>query len=219
MYAAQAAAKLMGVECYTYDEGRRGFEFIGREELIELATETMMYLFRQIEAIYKQSLPKGMTQRERAEFRKTFKAACALRVLDRAIEVMRDIRTNERAAQAATGHNALVVAGYYQMLREEIREFERLEYAPSPEQIEREKEYHLQRFERAQDEAAREDTERRADPQGWRERDREYERWRKRQERNDARRTGPRERQMPRGSGTGAGWAAGDRVKLRKEVE
>jgi hypothetical protein len=134
MYCAQAAADLMGVRFYVYNDGKRGFEFIGREELVASAEQMMFWLFRQVEAIYKESLPKGLSQRERAEFRKTFKAACALRVRQRALALMRDLKTNSAAATIATGHNALVVAGYFDTLKEEIADFERNRYKASPEQ-------------------------------------------------------------------------------------
>ncbi len=210
-YAAHAAAALMGIRCYTYDNGKNGFEFTGRDDLIESASDVMLWLLSQIDMIYRGHLAKGLSQRDRAEFRKTFKPACARRVYERAALLMHEMKTNERAAQKATGHNALVVAGYFETLKEEIREFDRIE-AKKWELTPEEKAEHARR------EAARE-----ARHQQWRldnpkeaaaqdRRDaREQRRWENRKP--------PKERQMPKGSGSKVGYQAGDRVKLRKEVE
>src|SRR3546814_8288673 len=60
--AAQAAAELYGCEVYTYSGGKGGLFFIGREENVALTEQTMFWLMRQVELLYKQNLPKGMTQ-------------------------------------------------------------------------------------------------------------------------------------------------------------
>lgn len=207
IYAAHAAATLMGVRFYVYDEGRRGFEFVGRDDLIEMAEQLMFFLMRQVEEIYKSSLPKGLSKRDRAEFRRTFKPACALRAKKRAEEVMRELKTNERTAQAATGHNALVVAGYYDTLKSEIDEYENERYKPSPEAVAREMERKAREaaWREANPEAAA-----RADAQAAK----DQAAWAKRQ----AKLKGRREREMPQGSGTRAGYDAGVHVKLNKEV-
>lgn len=206
--AFQAAAELYGCELYAYSGGKGGVFFIGREENVELAEQTAFWLMRQVELLYKQSLPKGMTQSARAEFRRTFKAACAHRVYQRAVVLMREMRMNQHAAQEATGQNALVVQGYFEQLRKENADF----FKPTPEaqaRIEqRRQEYEAmeQRRRDAMTPAERE------------EEDREIERQRKKEARAAARRKGPRARTLPTGSGTSAGYAAGDRVQLRKEV-
>jgi hypothetical protein len=212
IYAAQAAAIMMGVRFYVYDEGRRGFEFVGRDDLIEMAEQLMFFLMRQVEEIYKASLPKGLSKRDRAEFRRTFKPACSLRVKQRAAEAMRDLKTNEGAAKAATGHNALVVAGYYDTLKQEIDEYEAQRYAPTPEQVERAAKLEAERKER-------EKKWREENPEAAARADKEAERDRKRWERQAARRKGRREREMPQGSGTRAGYDAGAYVKLNREVK
>lgn len=139
--AAQAAAELYGCEIYAYDRGKSGIFFVGREENIESAETTMFWLMRQVELLYKQNLPRGLTQSARAE---------------------------ERSKRLA--------------LQEEQRRA-----AMTPAQREAE--------------------------------DKEAERQRKKWERQAARRKGPRARTLPTGNGTSAGFAAGDSVKLRKEVE
>jgi len=218
VFCAQAAAELSGVACHVKDLGRRGFEFIGRPENIDSAEQLMFWLFRQVEEIYKAALPKGLNQRERAEFRRTFKAACAQRVLERACRVMRDMVRKESSVNT-TGHNALVVAGHFLTLKQEIDDEL---YGTAEERAARAKQWEEVMAKRK----AEHDAWRAANPVEAAKRDeeerKENERWHKQQERNAKRRKGDgfgRERSMPKGSGTAAGYRAGDAVKLRKEVD
>lgn len=199
--SAQAAAALYGCDLYLYDGGKQGLLFVGRDENIEMAEQTMFWLMRQVELLYKQSLPRGMTQSARAEFRRTFKAACAHRVYQRALELMRELKSNEQAAQAATGQNALVVQGYFEQLRRENQAV----WDPTPEQKARAAEY------------ARLEEERRnaLSPEARAREDKEREKALKRA----MKRKGPRARTLPMGNGTMAGRAAGDSVKLRREMK
>lgn len=206
--AFQAAGELYGCEVYAYSGGKGGCFFIGREENVELAEQTAFWLMRQVELLYKQNLPKGLSQTVRAQYRKTFKAACAHRVYQRAISLMRDMRMNNAAAQSATGQNALVVQGYFETLRKENDAY----WEMTPEQKARAAESQRLRDER---EAARRNA---LTPAQREAEDRELERERKKQERANARRKGPRARTLPTGIGTNAGYAAGDRVQLRKEI-
>lgn len=207
--AAQAAGELYGVECNVWNLGAGGIMFVGREELIELAEQTMFWLMGQVEHLYKQALPKGLTQSQRAEFRKTFKAACALRTWQRAEALMRQMRRDQATAQAATGQNALVVQGYFDQLKEEQNEFwnERFEITPEQQaridaqnQAEEDRRNALTPTERA-----KEDKKKAAEQA--------------REERKAAKRKGRRERQIPMGSGTNLGYEAGNRIQLRKEIK
>lgn len=205
--AAAAAAELFGIECNVYNLGARGIQFVGREELIEMAEHTMFWLFRQIEELYKRSLPKGMSQRERGEFRKTFKAACAQRTLERARQLMREMKYTDVHAQAATGQNAIVVAGHFEQLQSEVNEYWEGIFGKSAERVaarlaamtpEQREAYEKQQAEYAKEQAKLD----------------------KARERRRAKGVGPREgRSIPTGNGTRAGYQAGDEVKLRKEVE
>lgn len=207
--AFQAAAELYGCELYAYNQGKSGLFFVGREENIELAEQTAFWLMRQVELLYKQNLPRGLSQAVRAQYRKTFKAACAHRVYQRAVELMKQMRTNQEAAQRATGQNALVVQGYFDQLRKENADF----WKPTPEQ-----EARYQQL--ADDRRRREEARRAAMTQGERDaEDREIERARKREERLASRRKGPRTRRLPTGIGTQAGLAAGNSVQLRREIK
>lgn len=207
--AFQAAGELYGCDVYDYGGGKGGVFFVGREENIEMAEQTAFWLMRQVELLYKQNLPRGLTQSVRAQYRKTFKAACAHRVYHRAIALMREMRMNNSAAQSATGQNALVVQDYFKTLNQENSAYWDL----TPEQKARAAEQQRLRDER--EEARRNaltPAERDAE-------DREKERERKKEERAAARRKGPRARTLPTGVGTSAGYAAGDRVQLRREVK
>lgn len=213
-YAAHAAAKLMGVRCNTYDKGKRGFDFTGRDELVDNASDLMLWLLNQIDNIYRVHLARGLSQRERAEFRKTFKPACAKRVYERAEKLIDEMKSNDVAAQA-TGHNALVVKGYFDTLRDEIVAHDREEakrWELSPEEKEAHRLQHEAR--EAKHQQWRLDNPKEAAAQDRREAT-EQRRWERRQNKMK----GPRERQMPKGSGTQVGYSAGDRVKLRKEIE
>src|SRR6478752_1294160 len=191
--AAMAAATLYGIECNVWNLGAKGMMFVGREELIEAAEHTMFWLFRQIEELYKQALPKGMTQRERSEFRKTFKAACAHRINERANKVMRELKTNEQAAQSATGLNALVIAGHFEQIEREVDEYWH-------ERSSKSKQAHNDWLARLSPEARAEEEARAA----------------KEAKKVKKQRKG---RSIPTGIGTQAGLAAGDRAQLRKEVK
>lgn len=212
-FCARAAAHLMGV---AFDERSTGFEFIGREELVEGAEQIMFWLFRQVEDLYKQALQarsielgRTMTTKERGEFRKTFKPACAKRVHERASDLMHRMKRDERTAQQATGQNALVVAGYFRTLEMEINDFR---YGPPPTA-----EQKAQWAREAAQAAERDRLWRQQNPKEAAKRDREDARWQKRWEARESKRQVRPD--IPQGSGTQAGYAAGERVQLRKEVK
>jgi uncharacterized protein DUF2786 len=207
--AAQAAGELYGVECNVWNLGAGGIMFVGREELIELAEQTMFWLMGQVETMYKQALPKGLDQRDRAEFRKTFKAACALRTWQRSVALMRQMRQDQATAQAATGQNALVVQGYFTQLKEEQNAFWNEKYELTPEQQARIDAANQREEDRRNAltpaERAKEDKKKAAEQA--------------REERKAAKRKGRPGRQIPIGSGTNLGYEAGDRIQLRREIE
>lgn len=193
--AAQAAGQLYGVDVIVYTNGT--LSFVGREENIELTEQTMMWLMRQVELLYKQNLPRGLSQRDRAQYRKNFKANCAYQVYRRAIELMRDMRSSDMSAQQATGQNALVVQGYFETLKEERDRY----YGLDPESQER----------RRQQEIARRNA---MTPEQRAAEDKRNEEYLKKL----SKRKGPRPRYVPTGFGANDGRRAGDQVKLRKEI-
>jgi len=216
-YCAEAAAILYGVECRAPNYGKWGFEYIGREENIDLAEQTMLWLVRQVELLYKQHLPRGLSVRARAEFRGSFKDACANRVYFRAIELIREMKTNEKAAQSSTGHNALVVASHFDTLRGEIQDYYNESYQRSIAASEERRK--LSEDRRANMLALMSESDRvtflaneAATQAAWeKEANRKAKKARPYKE--------PRGRSMKRGSGTGIGLQAGDAVKLREEID
>lgn len=212
-FCAEAAAVLYGVDCYAPNYGKNGWWFTGREENVELAEQTMLWLVQQVEQLYKQALPRGLSKRDRADFRGSFKDACGERIYHRAVRLMRDMKTNEAAAQAATGSNALVVAGYFETLRSEIKDFEEEKYwRPMREQQERV--------------AKRQAEERTLKLANMSEPERvkfleneEKERVKAEKAASKVSYKAPRTRNPKRGSGTRSGYEAGERVSLRKEVQ
>lgn len=206
-FCTEAAAVLYGVDCYAPNYGKNGFWFTGREENIELAEQTQLWLVRQVEQLYKQALPRGLTKRARAELRGSFKDACGERIYHRAVRLMREMKTNETAAQEATGQNALVVAGYFESLRQEIRDFDDAKYhAPAREAAKRIAD------ERTAKLAAMSEPERVKFLE-------DEQKAREKAEKNAKPYKAPRTRNPKRGSGTSAGYEAGDRVQLRHAVK
>lgn len=198
--AAQAAAKLYGCELYTYGQGKGGLFFVGREENIESAEMTMFWLMRQVELLYKERLPKGLTQSARAEYRKTFKASCAHRVFQRAEDLVHKMKYREEFAQESTGSTALAVLGYFEELEKEIEDYWNpphvKEAAEKAKQAEIERRAALSPAERTKED---------------RKKASELKKFLKRK--------GRRPRTLPHGSGSAAGREAADNVRLRKEVE
>lgn len=127
----QAAAVLYGCECVTSSRTAEGpdglyvvldiFYFIGRPENNQASMVTQQYIEKQIEGLYKQYLPKGMSKSERARYRRDFKQHAAIRVWNRANSIIKERQSQDSSAQSSTGHNALVVKGYYDTLKEENR--------------------------------------------------------------------------------------------------
>ncbi len=113
---ASASAYLYGCRLLCINKGKDGILFVGRPDNIEASEMTMLFLAKQLEALYKQALPAGLTKKERSSFRKRFKFACAERIQARAAKLMEEMRASDVAAQKATGRNALVVQGYFNQI-------------------------------------------------------------------------------------------------------
>jgi len=121
---AGAAGELMG--CVTIISTNRmtkdrGFYFVGRPENHKAAGDLFNYLADQVERFYKINLVPGMTQSARANFRRTFKFACASRVRHRAAQLVQEMKRGE--LKVSEGSTALVVQGHFDKLRDEADEF------------------------------------------------------------------------------------------------
>lgn len=118
--AAMAIGKMYGARAIF---SGKNFSYVGRDETVMAATMTINFVADQIELFYKAGLPKGMSRADRAQWRREFKVACAIRVSTRINEMMREITTEDDKAQLAIGCKALVVATHHQNLQSEIDSF------------------------------------------------------------------------------------------------
>jgi Protein of unknown function (DUF2786) len=110
-----AVAQLFGVIPVT-----RGthIQFVGRVDNVETCEWTMQWVIEQIEHLYKTSLPRGMSQSDRANYRRTFKKAAAIRVLQRVADIVRKIE-----AEGVSDCTALVVVDQRKQLADEAKQF------------------------------------------------------------------------------------------------
>jgi len=122
---AQAAGDLFGcMTLLTRDriKGTPCFYYVGRPENHDAAKQTFNYLLDQVERLYKNGLPRGMKQGDRAKYRRTFKYACACRIGHRARQLVEEMKRGEHI-QEVSGANALVVQGYFDKLADEVDAF------------------------------------------------------------------------------------------------
>jgi hypothetical protein len=109
--------------CRGLDHSSGMFSFVGRESNVDAAMVMLPFIVDQIERLYKEGLPRGMSKAHRANYRRTFKQACAARVHLRATEIMQSLRTRDDVAMKATGSRALVVVQSIDQQLEEAREW------------------------------------------------------------------------------------------------
>lgn len=130
-WMANAAGKLYGAKSVRYRHPINGdtVRFVGREDIIDAAQLTYGWLCAQIETFYKQALPRGLSKNERAEFRRTFKEGCALRVYARVEDLVKEMMANDAAASealalpAAKTGTALAIISHRQELEDEVEAF------------------------------------------------------------------------------------------------
>jgi hypothetical protein len=119
---AGAAGRLMGCTVLvTRGGGRKGFYYIGRRENHKAATDLWVFLVQQVERLYKVSMVPGMTQSMRANFRRTFKYACAVRVHNRATALIEEMKRGE--TPVFEGSTAVVVQNHFDKMKDEADEF------------------------------------------------------------------------------------------------
>lgn len=109
-----AVASLMGCKM-VYRNRHKQLRFVGRKDNCEATELVYSYILLQIEQFYREALPSGMTQKDRANFRKSFKYAAAVRVAKRCWDIVND------QGLSATGSTALVV--HRNQLSNEITDF------------------------------------------------------------------------------------------------
>ena len=93
---AFAAATLAGVQPLTYPKASSA-GFLGRPENNELAQLLWVWINQQVEAFYKAALPRGLTQKERSEFLKSFKWACSNRIIARALKIVQEDKEEHKS--------------------------------------------------------------------------------------------------------------------------
>ena len=99
LWCAQAAGDLYSCRIVCY-RGPQEFVFVGREANRDAALDTFGMIVAQVEKQYKIHLPRGLSKSARAEYRRTFKEACALRVYHRAKEVVQSLLKDEEAIKS-----------------------------------------------------------------------------------------------------------------------
>lgn len=127
---SQGAGMLYGCKPIRYrDRDGDKISYVGRSDNVDAATFTYKWLCDQIETFYKQALPKGLSKGERAEFRRTFKEACAIRVYYRIEALVKEMMANDTMAsealalEAPKAGTALVVVNHRKELEAEVDAF------------------------------------------------------------------------------------------------
>ncbi len=123
---AQAVAELMGCSTYWYPRVK-GVQFVGRPLNVTAAEELYVYVILQVEHLYRIELPKGLTQRERSQYRKTYKLACANRIHTR----VRDIIRHQGLSTSEASTSRALVVQHREVLRGEIDEYNQARNIPS----------------------------------------------------------------------------------------
>lgn len=119
---ASAAGLLYGATPF-YNHAFTAFRYVGRSENIDAAQDTLAFMLLQVEALYKHNLPKGMSKSERAEYRRSFKQACAERVYNRCQEIVEEQMRADAAGSPASTSTALVVIAHREQLKVEVEDF------------------------------------------------------------------------------------------------
>ena len=112
---ADAAGVLYGCTAIFSNGGKSGYYFIGRPDNIDAAELTVFWLIEQVHDLFKTCMPRGVSAAYRAQYRKTFKDGCGVRVRERA----HDLVKNANQIAHDIGSSALVVQGYFEGLKKE----------------------------------------------------------------------------------------------------
>lgn len=112
LYTAQAAAFLYYCKTLQIPGKYKRIQFIGKASNIQAAEMTFLWINDQVERLYKENLIPGLPKSTRAELRRTFKMACALRVRTRAWNIMQAMANDDALAIEMTGSTALVVKSH-----------------------------------------------------------------------------------------------------------
>lgn len=114
-FIIQGVANLYGVRTLSHPKMKHAW-FIGRPVNVQAAEDTLVYILLQIEQLYKDAMPKGMTQQQRARYRKDFKNAAALEVHTKCHEIVME---QSQANTESTDCTALVITEHRSVLNQE----------------------------------------------------------------------------------------------------
>jgi hypothetical protein len=102
MFAAFSAMTLMGTKVVT--NGKEHIQFVGREDNVMASMVLYKAIIDQIERLYKEMLPKGMSKADRANYRRTFKEAAVARVFARCTEIVNTLTEGRGTALLVLDH-------------------------------------------------------------------------------------------------------------------
>lgn len=109
--------------CWQSFGKKKCVRFVGKPDNVDAASYTFIWLTDQVEALYKQALPRGLSKDVRAELRRTFKLACAARIRGRAWRLAQTLAKDDAVSLPSTGSTALVVKTHQEKLFGEADEF------------------------------------------------------------------------------------------------
>lgn len=123
IYTAEAAQYLYNCKLVLAPGKKKAVQFVGLPSNIEMAEITFMWINQQVERLYKEALPAGLDKSTRAELRRTFKLACAMRVRSRAWKIAETMANDDAVALEYVGSTALVVKSHQEQQLADIKSF------------------------------------------------------------------------------------------------
>lgn len=116
---ARAASLMMGTRLLQAKDAS-WVSFVGRPENRRQAESLFIYLVLQMDALYREALPRGLTQSKRAKLRKEYKKGVAMRVLYTSQNIVGRM-IDQRSP--SSGSTALTILSHRETLMKEIDEF------------------------------------------------------------------------------------------------
>lgn len=127
--AGWAVGELFGTRVVVFSkrDGTRNLTFVGRPDNVKTSVVVALSIIQQIERLYKQRLPKGLSKADRAIYRRDFKEAAALRVFQRAYLINQQLAKEEAERKASelgtSSSTALTLVDHLKELHEEADAF------------------------------------------------------------------------------------------------
>lgn len=124
--ASWAATTIFGtrVVCYkSRASDQKDLAFAGRGDNIAATIILFESIIQQVEALYKRLKPVGMTKTQRSMYRREFKRAAALRVYQRALDLVEQLRKEAMSSAVASTSTALALISHHDALVLEVDQF------------------------------------------------------------------------------------------------